>query len=129
MSSCPFTTERLTEEGVLQRVASGKDHATRECNCGLAELRFIACDANMYHMKRASVRDLRYNFPQIEAQLRRGEEIQITKRKRVIARLLPVRPPARKSAPDFMKMLRDIYGDKLMKTAGADLVSEQRGRF
>jgi antitoxin (DNA-binding transcriptional repressor) of toxin-antitoxin stability system len=83
----------------------------------------------MYHMKRASVRDLRYNFPQIEAQLRRGEEIQITKRKRVIARLLPVRPPARKSAPDFMKMLRDIYGDKLMKTAGADLVSEQRGRF
>jgi antitoxin (DNA-binding transcriptional repressor) of toxin-antitoxin stability system len=83
----------------------------------------------MYHMKKASVRDLRYKFPQIEAELRSGEEIQITKRKRVIARLLPVRPHAPKSAPDFGKLLRDIYGDKVMKTVGADLVSEQRGRF
>jgi len=40
------------------------------------------------------VRDLRYNFPQIEALLHSGEEIQITKRKRVIARLLPLRPHA-----------------------------------
>ena len=82
----------------------------------------------MYHMKKASVRDLRYKFPQIEAQLRSGEEIQITKRRRVIARLLPVRPHARKAAPDFLRMLREIYGDKLMKSSGADLVSEQRGR-
>jgi len=83
----------------------------------------------MCHMRQASVRDLRYNFPQIEAQLRSGEEIQITKRKRVIARLLPVRPRAMKATPDFVKMLREIYGDKVMKTAGADLISEQRGRF
>ena len=40
------------------------------------------------------MRDLRYNFPQIEALLHSGEEIQITKRKRVIARLLPLRPHA-----------------------------------
>jgi antitoxin (DNA-binding transcriptional repressor) of toxin-antitoxin stability system len=80
-------------------------------------------------MKRASIRDLRYKFPKIEAQLRSGEEIQITKRKRVIARLLPVRPGAHKRAPDFFKMLRDIYGDKAMKTTGADLVAEQRERF
>jgi antitoxin (DNA-binding transcriptional repressor) of toxin-antitoxin stability system len=83
----------------------------------------------MHHMKKASIRDLRYKFPEIEAQLRSGEEIQITKRKRVIARLLPVRPGAHKRAPDFLKMLRDIYGDKAMKTTGADLVSEQRERF
>lgn len=39
----------------------------------------------MYHMKKASVRDLRYNFPKIERALRAGQEIQITKRNRVIA--------------------------------------------
>lgn len=61
--------------------------------------------------------------------MRSGEEIQITKRKRVIARLLPVRPHARKSAPDFVRMLREIYGDKVMKTIGSELVSEQRGQF
>ena len=83
----------------------------------------------MYHMKKATVRDLRYKFREIEAQLRCGEEIQITKRKRVIARLLPVRPHGPKSVPDFRKLLREIYGDKVMKSVGADLVSEQRGRF
>jgi antitoxin (DNA-binding transcriptional repressor) of toxin-antitoxin stability system len=83
----------------------------------------------MYHMTKASVRDLRYNFPRIEAQLRSGEEIEITKRKRVIARLVPVRSHARKAVPDFAKMLKEIYGDKVMKTTGAELVSEQRGRF
>ena len=44
-----------------------------------------ACDAMMHHMKQASVRDLRYNFPAVERMLRQGETIEITKRKRVSA--------------------------------------------
>jgi antitoxin (DNA-binding transcriptional repressor) of toxin-antitoxin stability system len=40
----------------------------------------------MYHMATASVRDLRYEFKKIERLLLQGEEIQITKRRRVIAR-------------------------------------------
>jgi antitoxin (DNA-binding transcriptional repressor) of toxin-antitoxin stability system len=40
-------------------------------------------------MKTVSVRDLRYDFPKVEDMLRSGEEIRITKRKRVIARLTP----------------------------------------
>ena len=43
----------------------------------------------MYHMTKASVRDLRYEFKKIERLLLQGEEIQITKRRRVIARLVP----------------------------------------
>jgi hypothetical protein len=39
----------------------------------------------MYHMRKASLRDLRYEFKKIERLLRQGEEIQITKRRRVIA--------------------------------------------
>ncbi len=46
----------------------------------------------MYHMRKATVRDLRYRFREVENLLREGEEIQITKRKRVIARLMPVQP-------------------------------------
>ena len=75
------------------------------------------------------MRDLRYNFPQIEAQLRSGEEIQITKRKRVIARLVPVRALGKRKMPDFAKMLKEIYGDKVMKTTGAKLISELRGKY
>lgn len=80
----------------------------------------------MYHMKVMSVRDLRYRFPQIEAHLRDGEAIAITKRKRVIARLVPERPALRK-APDFGAMLKAIYGKKKMKVSGAELVALQRG--
>ena len=63
----------------------------------------------MYHMKTMSVRDLRYRFPQIEAHLRDGEAIAITKRKRVIARLVPERPALRKS-PDFGESVFDVAG-------------------
>jgi antitoxin (DNA-binding transcriptional repressor) of toxin-antitoxin stability system len=80
----------------------------------------------MYHMKTMSVRDLRYRFPQVEAQLREGEEIAITKRKRVIARLVPERP-AESKQPDFMAMLKKIYGKKKQKVSGAELVAMQRG--
>lgn len=84
----------------------------------------------MYHMKTASVRDLRYRFPEIEARLRHGEEIQITKRRRAIARLVPIKPPLqRKRPPNFMAMLKEIYGDKVSKISGAELVSEFRGRY
>ena len=43
-------------------------------------------------MQQASFRDLRYNFDRVATVLQEGEEIQITKRKRVIARLLPPAP-------------------------------------
>jgi antitoxin (DNA-binding transcriptional repressor) of toxin-antitoxin stability system len=81
----------------------------------------------MYHMKRASVRDLRYHFPEIEARLRQGEEIEITKRKRVIAKLVPVRARRRrKQLPDFMGRMRKIFGDRVSEVTGAEIVSEQR---
>jgi len=81
-------------------------------------------------MKTATVRDLRYRFPEIEARLREGAEIQVTKRKRVIARLVPVKPKRqRRRAPNFMAMLKEIYGNKVLKVTGAQLVREQRGSY
>lgn len=77
-------------------------------------------------MKTMSVRDLRYRFPQVEAELRDGQSIAITKRKRVIARLVPERP-ASKKPPDFMAMLKRIYGNKKLKVSGAELIAMQRG--
>jgi antitoxin (DNA-binding transcriptional repressor) of toxin-antitoxin stability system len=82
----------------------------------------------MYHMKKASVRDLRYAFKKIERLLQHGEEIQITKRRRVIARLVPERTEAAKEAPDFLARLRAIYGDTVLAVSGADLISSDRSR-
>jgi antitoxin (DNA-binding transcriptional repressor) of toxin-antitoxin stability system len=78
-------------------------------------------------MMTATVRDLRYRFTEIEARLRSGEEIEIRKRKRVIARLVPVGP---KSAayPDFAARQKKIFGDKVVARTGADLVASDRDR-
>lgn len=79
----------------------------------------------MYHMTRASVRDLRYKFHEVEDLLRQGEEIQITKRKRVIARLVPERDKKTPQMPDFLGRLKKIYG-KPLKVTGAELIAKDR---
>jgi antitoxin (DNA-binding transcriptional repressor) of toxin-antitoxin stability system len=82
----------------------------------------------MYHMRKASVRDLRYGFKKIERLLHEGEEIQITKRQHVIARLIPEGTPTTK-VPDFLARLRSIYGDKVLATSGAELIARDRSRY
>jgi antitoxin (DNA-binding transcriptional repressor) of toxin-antitoxin stability system len=83
----------------------------------------------MYHMTKASVRDLRYGFKKIQRLLRQGEEIQITHRRRVIARLIPESEESAAEFPDFLKRLRVTYGDNLLPVTGADLVAEDRSRY
>jgi antitoxin (DNA-binding transcriptional repressor) of toxin-antitoxin stability system len=83
----------------------------------------------MYHMKKASVRDLRYEFKKIERLLDQGEEVQITKRRRVIARLVPEKKEAVKEMPDFLARLRTIFGDKVLAVSGAELLSSDRSRY
>lgn len=78
-------------------------------------------------MKKASVRDLRYHFPEIEAQLNKGEEIELQKRRRIIGRIVPVGPKAA-AYPDFGALRRRIFGKKKARKTGTALVSEARGR-
>ncbi len=87
------------------------------------------CDAKMCHMTKASVRDLRYGFKRIERLLREGEEIQITNRRRIVARLIPESADAPAKLPDFLKRLRATYGDKILPVTGADLIAEDRSRY
>jgi antitoxin (DNA-binding transcriptional repressor) of toxin-antitoxin stability system len=82
----------------------------------------------MYHMRKAGVRDLRYRFAEIEDLLRAGEEIQITKRRRVIARLVPVENSKAPEAPDFLARLKQTYGKKVLKVSGAELLARERDR-
>jgi antitoxin (DNA-binding transcriptional repressor) of toxin-antitoxin stability system len=83
----------------------------------------------MYHMMKASVRDLRYEFKKIERLLLQGEEVQITKRRRVIARLVPEGEEIVKKMPDFRARMRAIFGDKVLAVSGADLLAADRDRY
>ena len=83
----------------------------------------------MHHMKKVSVRDLRYDFPAVERLLSRGEPIEITKRRRTIARLLPVAPTEPPKTPDFLSRMRAIYGDKVLTETGASIIAKDRDRY
>jgi len=82
----------------------------------------------MYHMKQASVRDLRYNFPAVERALRRGETIEITKRRKVIGKLVPLEEK-HPEWPDFKARMRRIFGDRILKPSGAELIARERDRY
>ena len=82
----------------------------------------------MYHMKEASVRDLRYDFAKIEDLLRQGYEVRITKRRKVIGRLVPEQPQAGHPMPDYLAQLREIYGDRILPVTGAEIIAEGRDR-
>ncbi len=79
-------------------------------------------------MKRASVRDLRYRFAEVERLLQEGQKIEITKRKRVVARLLPVQVASRQR-PDFLARLRTIYGGRTLEVSSAQLLALERNRY
>ena len=71
-------------------------------------------------MKKATVRDLRYDFPKIEAWLAGGKEIELTKHGKPVA---CISPPKRASAakrlkhPDYLARLRRIWGDRVFSAA------------
>jgi antitoxin (DNA-binding transcriptional repressor) of toxin-antitoxin stability system len=68
-------------------------------------------------MKTATVRELRNEFPRIEAWIHEGESVSISKRGKVIATLIPLlagsqsgpRPPK----VDIMARLRETWGGRV----------------
>lgn len=80
-------------------------------------------------MKTVSVRDLRYDFPKVEQLLRAGEPIQITKRRKVIARLTPEPHPSiahRPPLPDFLGRMRANFGNRVLPVTVAEIISADR---
>ena len=77
----------------------------------------------MYHinvmlMKKATVRDLRYDFPKVEAWIAAGEEIVITKRGKPVARLVRDKPAVWKhpAMPDYRARARRIFGNRVFSS-------------
>lgn len=77
-------------------------------------------------MHTLTVRDLRYDFAKVEAWLADGQEIEITKHGKPIARLSPPRSPggpAKFDAEAHMRRLKETWGDRVFS---AEEVREMR---
>jgi antitoxin (DNA-binding transcriptional repressor) of toxin-antitoxin stability system len=72
---------------------------------------------NMTHMKTATVRELRNEFPRIEAWVNEGESVRISKRGKAIATLVPIQgnvaPAPSPGKVDIMARLRETWGERV----------------
>ncbi len=80
-------------------------------------------------MKTATVRQLRHDFGTVLNWVEGGEQVNISKRGKVVAILAPppvVTPNRPKKRPDFLARLKRIYGDKIL--SGNAVVEERNSR-
>ena len=83
-------------------------------------------------MKTASVRDLRHHFGNILMWIKEGQEVEITMRRRVVARLVPERQVknAAVKMPHFASRLKKIHGRRTLSIAASRaILAENKGRY
>ncbi len=73
-------------------------------------------------MKTATVADLRNRFPRVFKWIEEGEQVELTKRGRVVARIVPAPPakPRKFKVPDFATLRREALGDDPRKLTKED---------
>jgi prevent-host-death family protein len=75
-----------------------------------------------------SVRELQQNLKRVMARVERGETVEVTRRRRPVARLAPVEPTGAMSAwPDLEARARAVFGDRIITPSGSEVVIEDRG--
>ena len=68
--------------------------------------------------KTATVADLRNNFRRVSAWLHNGESVEIIKRGKSFARLMPAAAtPAKPAKVDFKGQLRAVWGERVFTAA------------
>ena len=81
----------------------------------------------MFHMKSASVRDLRQDFPRVLAWIEAGEEVAITMRRQAITRLVPLprKNQPKRLMPDIADRLKRVFGTKIIPDKTMKTIMEQ----
>ena len=75
-----------------------------------------------------SIRELQQNLKRVLARVERGQVIEVTRRRRPVARLAPVRSESAMSPwPDLDARSRAVFGKRVLTPGGSDAVSEGRG--
>lgn len=75
-----------------------------------------------------SVPELQQNLKGVMARVERGEVVEVTRRRRPVARLAPVRAAGPTSDwPDLDARTRAVFGDRIITPGGSEVVVEERG--
>lgn len=71
--------------------------------------------------------EAQHNLSRVLREVEAGYEVGITRRKKLVARLLPPEEPTKIQFPDFAKRALEIWGGKTQGTSTDDLLNETRG--
>ena len=75
-----------------------------------------------------SIRELQQNLKRTIARVERGQIIEVTRRRRPVARLGPVRASAPVSPwPDLDARARAVFGDRILTPGASEVLVESRG--
>jgi prevent-host-death family protein len=75
-----------------------------------------------------SVRELQQHLKRVIARVERGRSVEITRHRRPVARLEPVRPDgARASWPDLEARMKKVFGGRTVAPGGSAAVVDGRG--
>jgi antitoxin (DNA-binding transcriptional repressor) of toxin-antitoxin stability system len=81
-----------------------------------------------YMGKTVSVRELQQNLKRVMAWVERGEVIDVTRRRKTIARVAPVRATRPLADwPDLDARARAVFGDRVIRPGAAETVISGRG--
>ena len=81
-------------------------------------------------MKTATVREIRHDFSRVLTWVEDGEQVEITKRKRVVARLVPAKAKPRKLEwPDLAARRKKIFPNGVKGKPASKIVDEGRGEY
>ena len=75
-----------------------------------------------------SVRELQQNLKRVLARVERGQDIEVTRRRRPIARLAPIKAVRPASPwPDLDARAAAVFGDRMLSSGASTTVLEGRG--
>ena len=84
----------------------------------------------MSYMAKGSVsmRELQQNLKRVIARVEKGETVDVTRRRRPVARLATAKATRPLSDwPDLQARTRSVFGDRVISPGGSDVVIEGRG--
>jgi antitoxin (DNA-binding transcriptional repressor) of toxin-antitoxin stability system len=81
----------------------------------------------MKQKKTYSIMESQHNLAQVVRDVEAGYDVGITRRKKLVARLLPPEEDERVALPDFAARARDVWGDTWRGLSSEQLVDESRG--
>jgi prevent-host-death family protein len=83
----------------------------------------------MLNMKKASIREIQHNFKSVLEYLDHGNEILITKRNKVIAKIIPATEQKKATLPDFYKRARKSFPETVGQTISEIIDDDRKERI